>query len=95
MLNVITEGLVLRTILPPEAGGLLASVMSLIPPQLPARLVVGTGLINVCGTELSHTNLSSRPLLKCPESSHFQILWGEVRGVRPFHAFLASSLIKA
>lgn len=42
-----------------------------------AGLVLETGLINVCATELSHTNLSSRPLLECPESSCFQMLWGE------------------
>lgn len=64
-------------ILTAEAKCLLVSVMFLIPPWLLPRLALGMGLINVCGTKLRHHNRSSRPLLKCPESSRFQILWWE------------------
>lgn len=71
-------------VLAPEAKSLLVSVMFLIPPWLPACLVLGMGLINVCGTELRCINLSSRPLLKCPKSSLFQILWWEGQRGEPF-----------
>lgn len=64
-------------ILAPEAECLLVSVMFLTPPWLPTHLALEMGLINVCGTELRHVNLSSRPLLECSESSRFQTLWWE------------------
>lgn len=69
--NVITKVLVFGS--NPGSRGRRPTGLCDVPNSTPAPGTSGVrdGLINVCGTELRYTNLSSRPLLKCPESSCF------------------------
>lgn len=67
----------------------------LVLPWLPAQcLAFRMGLMDVCGTEFRNTDLAVRPLLKHQSPLVSKHYGGKVRGARPSHVFLASSLIK-
>lgn len=68
-----------------------------VPNSTPAPSTSGlrAGLINVRGTELRHANSFPGPCSSALSPLISKYYEGKVRGVRPCHVFLASSLIKA